>query len=46
MRAQFYRTSGDINAHWGAMLANLASTKRFLESNASRPGVWAYPDML
>lgn len=39
----FYRTSGDINAHWGSMLANLASTVRFLETNVSRPGVWAYP---
>ena len=42
----FYRTSGDINAHWGSMLDNLASTVRYLAGNTSRPGAWAYPDML
>jgi hypothetical protein len=42
----FYRTSGDINARWGSMLANLATTVKFLDANTSRPGAWAYPDML
>lgn len=42
----FYRTSGDINAHWASMLANLATVVPFLEKNASRPGAFAYPDML
>lgn len=35
----FYRTSGDINARWPSMLANLETTLRFLQANASRPGV-------
>ena len=44
----FYRTSGDIYHTWGAMLANLASTVPFLTGTKplSRPGGWAYPDML
>ena len=42
----FYRTSGDINARWGSMLGNLATVVRYLDSNTSRPGAWAYPDML
>ena len=31
--------SGDINARWPSMLANLETTLRFLQANASRPGV-------
>ena len=47
----FYRTSGDINARFSSMLGNLASTLRYrgnLSNPAplSRPGAWAYPDML
>lgn len=38
----FYRTSGDINARWTSMLANLATTLRYRESPPlSRPGAWA-----
>ena len=42
----FYRTSGDINARWGSMLANIATVVKYLDANTSRPGAWAYPDML
>ena len=53
-----YRVSGDINAHWSAVLANLEYTLPFLGEGGvhapypqgatvrSRPGGWAYPDML
>ena len=43
-----YRTSGDIGTYWDRMLSNLASTVPFLEGDGpmSRPGGWAYPDML
>ncbi|GBG33929.1 Alpha-galactosidase [Hondaea fermentalgiana] len=43
----FYRTSGDIRAKWKSMFANLQSTRKFQgEKPLSRPGCWAYPDML
>ena len=44
----FFRTSGDIQRHWTAVLANLESTVPFLTGAhpLSRPGAWAYPDML
>jgi len=44
----FYRTSGDIQRHWRNVLLNLASTTRFLDGDKplSRPGAFAYPDML
>lgn len=44
----FYRTSGDIGPHWGNVIANLGSTVSFLGGDRplSRPGAWAYPDML
>ena len=40
--------SGDIQRSWRHVLLNLASTSRFLTGDAplSRPGAWAYPDML
>ncbi len=43
-----YRTSGDIHANWGEMFGNLQSTRKFQDASAplSRPGCWAYPDML
>merc|ERR1711957_870897 len=43
-----FRTSGDIGNHWENVLANLASTVPFLADSEplSRPGAWAYPDML
>jgi hypothetical protein len=54
----FYRVSGDISSSWGSMLANLQYTLPFLgegglhlpypsdQTVRSRPGGWAYPDML
>eukprot|EP01061_Rhynchopus_euleeides_P036021 TRINITY_DN606_c0_g1_i1.p2 TRINITY_DN606_c0_g1~~TRINITY_DN606_c0_g1_i1.p2 ORF type:complete len:417 (+),score=173.06 TRINITY_DN606_c0_g1_i1:56-1306(+) len=43
----FYRTSGDINPSWGSMFKNLQTTVKFLgDVPLSRPGAWAYPDML
>ena len=39
-----FRSSNDIRASWSSILNNLHSTQRFL--NVSRPGCWAYPDML
>jgi len=53
-----YRVSGDISASFGAMVTNLAYTLPFLGLGGmhppfpqdavvrSRPGGWAYPDML
>jgi hypothetical protein len=43
-----FRTSGDIVANWGQMFSNLQSTRKFQDAAApvSRPGCWAYPDML
>merc|ERR1719444_780166 len=42
-----YRTSGDISNNWGSMLANVEYTVPFLGPEPlSRPGAWAYPDML
>jgi len=43
----FFRTSGDINARWSSMLGNLETTLRYrTEPPLSRPGTWAYPDMM
>ena len=48
----FFRTSGDIGAQWDRVLSNMQTTLPFLAQNAalgsslSRPGCWAYPDML
>jgi len=41
-----YRTSGDVRASYGSIVANLQSTVKFATANLSRPGCWAYPDML
>lgn len=42
-----FRTSGDIHANWGNFYGNLQSTRKFQgETPLSRPGCWAYPDML
>lgn len=42
-----YRTSHDIEASWASMLNNLNSTRPYLaDPPLSRPGAWAYPDML
>jgi len=43
----FYRTSGDIRNNWGSMTGNLHTTTKFQgEVPLSRPGQWAYPDMM
>jgi len=44
----FFRTSGDISASWGSMFNNLQTTIKFQDVShpLSRPGCWAYPDML
>ena len=42
----FYRTSGDIRPNYQSILHNLASVDKFHKHNLSRPGCWAYPDML
>lgn len=47
-----FRTSGDISARWDRVISNLQTTLPFLKhddtlgSSLSRPGCWAYPDML
>ena len=45
----WYRTSGDSNNNLGTWYSNLQTTIRFnsdWEFPLSRPGCWAYPDML
>jgi alpha-galactosidase len=43
----FFRTSGDINANYYHVLGNLGTVTKFMGNNSlSRPGGWAYPDML
>jgi len=45
-----YRTSGDINANFGHVMWNVNTVVRYLGTETqqplSRPGAWAYPDML
>lgn len=44
----FFRTSGDSNNKLGTWFDNMQTTIRFQgwDSPVSRPGCWAYPDML
>jgi alpha-galactosidase len=44
----WYRTSGDINSSPQSWVRNLQTTRRFQDKAQplSRPGCWAYPDML
>jgi alpha-galactosidase len=42
----FYRTSGDVRADYASVMANLATTYKYADTLLSRPGCWAYPDML
>mmetsp|Transcript_87173 Transcript_87173/g.154365 ORF Transcript_87173/g.154365 Transcript_87173/m.154365 type:complete len:431 (-) Transcript_87173:40-1332(-) len=42
----FYRTSGDVRASYGSVVGNLLTTVKFAEEQLSKPGCWAYPDML
>ena len=41
-----YRTSGDVRANYASIVGNLASTVKYATTGLSRPGCWAYPDML
>ena len=42
----FYRTSGDIRPNYQSVVHNLKSVEKFRRKKLSRPGCWAYPDML
>jgi len=42
----FYRTSTDIRPWYASMVANLQTVWPLAEARLSRPGCWAYPDML
>eukprot|EP01064_Diplonema_japonicum_P007857 TRINITY_DN1547_c0_g1_i1.p1 TRINITY_DN1547_c0_g1~~TRINITY_DN1547_c0_g1_i1.p1 ORF type:complete len:432 (+),score=94.57 TRINITY_DN1547_c0_g1_i1:47-1297(+) len=43
----FFRSSPDIKAFWDSVMFNLQSTRLFQGNPPlSRPGAWAYPDML
>jgi len=43
----FFRTSKDIRANWNSMHGNLMTTRKFQgDVPLSRPGSWAYPDMM
>jgi len=42
----FYRTSGDVRANYASVVNNLQTTIPYAEQHLSRPGCWAYPDML
>jgi len=42
----FFRTSGDIRAAYASVVGNLQTTIKYATSGLSRPGCWAYPDML
>lgn len=42
----FFRTSGDVRASYGSVVGNLMTTVQWAEKGLSKPGCWAYPDML
>lgn len=43
----FFRTSGDIRNNWKSMFSNLQTSIKFQGNPPlSRPGTWAYPDMM
>eukprot|EP01060_Flectonema_neradi_P038223 TRINITY_DN796_c1_g1_i1.p1 TRINITY_DN796_c1_g1~~TRINITY_DN796_c1_g1_i1.p1 ORF type:complete len:408 (+),score=110.35 TRINITY_DN796_c1_g1_i1:65-1288(+) len=43
----FYRSSRDIQNNWGDVMHNLNTTTKYQGNPPlSRPGAWAYPDML
>mmetsp|Transcript_27563 Transcript_27563/g.83917 ORF Transcript_27563/g.83917 Transcript_27563/m.83917 type:complete len:358 (-) Transcript_27563:60-1133(-) len=41
-----FRTSGDVRANYGSVVRNLQTTVQWATQGLSRPGCWAYPDML
>ncbi|GAB5373372.1 hypothetical protein AAMO2058_001745500, partial [Amorphochlora amoebiformis] len=42
----YYRTFWDVRANYAAILTNMRENLPFLHQGLSRPGCWAYPDML
>jgi alpha-galactosidase len=42
----YYRTSTDIRANYSAVIRNLMTTVPLAKKGLSRPGCWAYPDMV
>jgi len=42
----FYRTSPDVRASYRSAVENLLTTVQWADKGLSRPGCWAYPDML
>jgi alpha-galactosidase len=42
----YYRTSGDIRANYGAVVNNLQTVIQWATTNLSTPGCWAFPDAL
>jgi len=42
----FFRTSGDVRASYGSVVGNLLTTVTWAQKGLSKPGCWAYPDML
>lgn len=42
----YYRTSYDIRANYGVVISNLDTVTEWLEKGLSKPGCWAYPDMI
>lgn len=42
----YFRSSGDIEASYGSVVGNLQTTIQWANSGLSKPGCWAYPDML
>ncbi|CAE8716689.1 unnamed protein product, partial [Polarella glacialis] len=42
----FFRTSGDVRASYGSVVGNLQTTVQWAQKQLSKPGCWAYPDML
>ena len=41
-----YRTSGDINNHYGSWISNAQTVAPYATSGRTGPTCWAYPDML
>jgi len=42
----YFRTCGDISASYSSVVSNLQSVWQWAKSGLSKPGCWAYPDML
>ena len=42
----YFRSSTDIHANYNSVVSNLQTTIEWAKNGLSRPGCWAYPDML